>query len=79
MNPFYKWETGQAACKQCVLPATINVLEKTCIDANDVQVTQEITLKAGKNYISFYVFTPGLKVVDIFNKTNRNGPTQYSS
>jgi len=50
---------------------TFNAVAKTCTDASDVQVTQEIVLKAGKNYISFYVFTPGLNVVDIFNQNKQ--------
>jgi len=67
-HPFYKWEIGNVACTECVLPSILNATAKTCDDPANVQVTQEVILKAGKNYISFYVFRENTRVVDLFNQ-----------
>ena len=68
VDPFYKWVIGPVACSECVLPSIINAAAKTCSDLADVDVTQEVILKAGKKYISFHVFRGNSRVVDIFNQ-----------
>ena len=75
VDPFYKWEIGTVACRECVSPAIIDAMAKTCSDPADVDVTQEVILTAGKNYISFHVFKENTRVVDLFNQ----GAQEWSS
>jgi len=72
VDPFYKWVIGTVACSECLSPSIINAAAKTCSDPADVEVTQEVILKNGKNYISFYVFRENTRVVDLL-KSRKTG------